>query len=83
MQSSRPNDLGDCLVTLAQLVACEANVGQIQHLLRVARSKLGAAIDQLEQCELPPEQLERVHYSAAGVASEIASLLATVECKCS
>ena len=69
-------------MTLAQLTECEPNVARIQQLLRVARSKLGTAIDQLEQCELPSSVLEQVHCSAAGVASEIDSLLATVECNC-
>lgn len=70
-------------MTLAQLAECEPDTARIQQLLRVARSKLGAAIEQLEQCELSPIALEQVQCNAAGVASEIDLLLTAVNCECS
>jgi hypothetical protein len=70
-------------MTIAQLAACDPNVARIQQTLREARSKLGAAINQLEQCELSLDALEQVLCSAAGVTSEIDSLLTTVMCECS
>ncbi len=70
-------------MTLAQLAECKPDAVRIQQMLRVARSKLGATINQLEQCELSPMALEQVQCSAAGVVSEIDALLTTVKCECS
>lgn len=70
-------------MTLAELVECEPDVARIQQMLRVARSKLGAAINQLEQCELSPAALEQVQCSTVEVASEIDALLTTVKGECS
>jgi hypothetical protein len=83
MREVQENDLGECAMALSQMVECEPDVTRIQQILRVARSKLGAAMEQLEQYELSPDALEQVQCSAAGVACEIDSLLTTVKCECS
>lgn len=69
-------------MTIAQLVECEPDVTRLQQQLRVLRLKMGAAIERLEHCELPPAVFDQVQSSLAGVTCEVDSLLITLKCEC-
>ena len=78
MNTSNSTTLRECVTAITQLVELHPNISSIQQTLRVARLKLGLAIERLESLGQQSDVLEQLRDHSESVTFEIDTLLKTI-----